>query len=286
MQTYSVSPISLSELEAHVHSLAQLARNLDVTAPTIEVSSKISELIVNDSSGIPTGRARLVYEIQLNLPSNEINGWHIVALVTRGYDSDRERNEVVSFGDDKEDASWRELQDVCDHCGDVRRKRKTLIVIKNSASVTKVVGSTCLHSFLGKDSPEKIATWTEKLAKLKHLADRLENESRAHFFNLTCYDPAYFLAGALIHARSADWVTREQSRASGASASVEVVVDLLNQRAKNESFALDVTETELRESRIIIDNARNKSKATVAHRVVWKRSDLEAGANLIFEQLL
>jgi hypothetical protein len=64
------------------------------------------------------------------------------------------------------------------------------------------------------------------------------------------------------------------------------VVDLLNQRAKNESFALDVTETELRESRIIIDNARNKSKATVAHRVVWKRSDLEAGANLIFEQLL
>lgn len=219
--TYRVRDYLLADLTAKFARLAKRADKLGVPAPTFTIVAthelpEYVEVLAGDISGgtVPTGRIITFHDVRVTGEAPKFAGWSMLAVIDRDLDEPNSPNVVHLLPGVELDPTWRDVRDVCDHCvpRDIARGRKLLVVVQHDNGERKIVGTTCLHDFLGHTSPHAIAAWVATLSSFADYFGSLgaDDDEREHGGRRIeeRYDPEHFLAEVARSIRTYGWVSR------------------------------------------------------------------------------
>lgn len=277
---HTLTPGGLDWLEVKFAKLAKRAAKFGVPAPTIEVIDR--QVVIGEDGFVKEFiKVALVGEIP------RYSGWRLVALIDRDLSAPDAPNVIRLLPGEVLDPEWRWLADVCDHCGHVPRGRKTLIVVHHDTHGERIVGSTCLHDFLGTTSLDWLVGWADTVTGLKDLAD--EASRFGHRDNKV--EPVAYLTTVVAVIRDFGWVPRSSEgitptadrawrllRARSVEGSVKPTADDAEWAARALDWALSLPLEPTRKDGTLDDYLANVR--AVAARPAWGEKDIGLGASI------
>ncbi len=179
------------------------------------------------------------------------------------------------------------MSERCDHCNVGRRGRKKLVVVQHENGERKIVGSTCLHDFLGGKSPQAIAAWAEMLAAfMDEDPERYGERGPALEFRV---DPQIYLSWVIRNIRERGWVSRRDARENSQPATAELALNDLTNYARGILKTI-IMEADIAEAGDVLvwgqdielgQNDYLDNLAAVAQKSGWRHQDLGFGASMV-----
>lgn len=168
---YLIPECNLAPLQEKIAKLSKRAAKLNLIPPTIEI---IGQKDV-ETDGIITR----VFTIELVGEAPTIPGWKLVAVVEHG---DTEVGNVLRTVPNMIcPTEYRQANNQCDHCGYIRKRLETFILI-NDKKQYKQVGRNCLADFCRQASAaEALCLWAEMYSSI---GDLLTCATDSEFFGM------------------------------------------------------------------------------------------------------
>lgn len=298
--TFRIPRSYLPELERRFGRLAKRAEKLGVPAPgfTIVGVEDVPEMRPSlsyevDGAMEATGRTVQVATLTVHGDAPKYAGWSMIAVIDRDLDEPDSPN-VVHVVAGELDPAWRTTGDVCDHCTPptIARGRKTLVVVEHDTDGRRVVGTTCLHDFLGHTSPTQIAGWIQTLATLGDLFaafgaddDPFEDRFGVGPRGEVRYDPEFFLATVAAVIREVGWTPKSRATDSH-PATAEIARAACDSRDRDRVDVTDADRTAAAEAiawaaEVDAKNDYLANVQAVAVKSGWRTKDLGIGGSIL-----
>lgn len=280
--TFTIADGNMARFTAEITRLVKRAEKIGVPAPTWASGERVE---VKDPN---TGFVTVSYLVSVSGKSPKYDGWSFVAAIDLDRENPDSPNVVHVLPGYEKDPEWSTMSERCDECNITNKGRKKLVVVQHDDGRRMVVGSTCLHDFLGDKSPQAIAAWAEMLSSFLNSGDRFEqgDYSSAGEFRI---DAETYLAWVVRSIAERGWTPRSKAGDGNLATADDALVDLNafvnGDRTVKQPMAKDFGEAaavlawaqdiELGSSDFL-DNA-----AAVAQKSTWRRQDLGIGASLV-----
>lgn len=215
---------NLGEFQAKFNKLTKAARKIGVPEPTFTVHGKET---FEDRSGmlgeLGFSIERTVVLISVEGEAPRFDGWQATAVI----DLRDDPHLVHTIGSATANPAWHTVDSTCEHCH-TRRNRSKLVAVEHESGERKLVGSTCLHDFLGHASPQGIASWCEVLADMESEFFGFEGGFEGGSRGERVHDPLSALTIAAWLIETLGWVPRSQGHVMGRVPTADLVLGLLN----------------------------------------------------------
>lgn len=181
----SIPDWNLDRLDTKFKAMAKKAAKLGCAAPTYEVvATREIEVTPEDMYGHVIGatRVEIWHDVIVTGESPRLAGHRLVAVIDRDLAEPDAPNVVNTLPDVEFNTAWRTVGDVCEHdaCNGAARGRKKIIVVRHEDGTDRLVGSTCVASYLGGVDPSMVATYLSYVAALASLSDEEPTDERPH----------------------------------------------------------------------------------------------------------
>lgn len=152
-----------------------------------------------------------------------INGWKFIASVEHTEDG----NVIKSVPEEAYPLEYRTIEPQCDHCQTIRRRVITYI-LRHEDGKYKMVGSSCLHDFLGHGDPHAMAEYAEGIWSIFCLPPiKMEfgdDDFRMGGGRKIAIEPFLACVNAVI--RTKGWVSVSASQVENKTPTVDLAIDL------------------------------------------------------------
>lgn len=202
---FRIPESNMGRFKADILRLVKRANKIGVPAPEWTYARDGS----TDVKDRATGLVRRVYEIIVTGESPKFDGWCFVASIDLDRENPGSPNVVNVLPGFEKDPEWTTMTERCDHCNITNKGRKKLVVVQHDSGERKIVGSTCLHDFLGHTSPKAIAAWAEILTSFLDTEDDYSNDTEPNIgrgeFRL---DPVTYLSWVVMSIAERGWLPK------------------------------------------------------------------------------
>ena len=281
-KVFHIPAENIARFQGDIERLIKRADKLDVPAPGYKILRSYDETT-------EVGFSIEMYEVEVYGDAPRFNGWRFIAAI----DIDRENpdapNIVYCLAGVEKDPEWTTTKSRCDHCL-ANRDRKKLVVVEHDNGERKIVGSTCLHDFLGGKSPKAIAAWAEMLSSFVDDENGYREVGKSAEARLV---PAVYLAWVIKAIREGGWISRGTAKEDEVTATADDAVnDMMAYHLSSVRSFDDVIPTieDHSEAQTIIEwgqgidigqNDYMDNLAAVAQKSGWRMRDLGLGASMV-----
>ena len=322
VEVHAVPEWRMEGLQADVAKLVKRAEKLGVEAPRLiedggEVRYEVQQPAYGggmfrswqadeprggDSTGPrATGRVAYFHFVRVEGERPHFAGWQLCAVVDRDLEEPDAPNLVHLAGEGETDQAWRQLGDVCDHCGNVPRGRKKLVVVEHDTTgERKVVGLKCLQDFLGcRVSPDSLAWYASTFDALLTGGDE-DDDLDAYMAGGGSWEmrlhPLDVLATTAAIVRTRGWVSRKQAQEWHKEATADLAYEWLTKPPRRDRDKYGHVTVEERETPTDDDRAQAAlalawgqeqhgndyldNVQAVAAKRTWRRKDVGIGASV------
>lgn len=267
--------------------LYKRAVKLNVAPPVVQ-EVRVENLEVLDERGEPTGEIATfrIYDAERRLV--HLPGWSLAAVVQHTSEGNILRSVPSLEGDLP--AQYRTDAPTCDHCGKVRRRNETFVLLNDAGTFARV-GRSCLGDFLGRESADRIVM----LAGFAEAVDAAFSEYEGEGFGgggVRRYGPASVAAWTVAAISTHGWMSRGQAKMkAGAVATVDRLLEHFNppprfkrtispptdeQRGEGEAALAWAREIDAESASDYLFNCR-----VVAHLGAWTFREMGIGCSVV-----
>lgn len=166
---YQIPEWRLGKIQAKIDQLNRRALKLGLEPITVEILDKFTKTIKSDTDfdkQIP------YLKIAIHGQPPKVNGWSFVGTVAHHPSG---HNIIKGVPGHEIPSEYRERGNICDHCGTMRPRNETMILINDNGE-HKQVGRSCLKDFLGHSDPRNHAAYAEYLQDMYGSIDEDDEE--------------------------------------------------------------------------------------------------------------
>jgi hypothetical protein len=207
---FQIPERNMEELTMRLTKLNRIATKLNTTPITMKVTG---EKMTEHKPETGLSYMVKVFTVVVTGTAPVINGWTFAA--TLQHEDGKNILRVAPVFEKTLPVMYRTRDAICDHCGYNRLRRDTYIVFNEAKNEYKQVGRQCLRDFLGHESPQAIARWSEYIFDIGSAIGDLEDD--AHEFadcrlrSVEYFKMEEFLEIAASVIRRYGWVSRNKS---------------------------------------------------------------------------
>lgn len=155
LQVVSIPDFRFSSLEEKVKKINRKANKLGLAPITLSISDEKTTKTFKDPDISPNPITVTFLNVTIEGVIPSIEGWSVVAVIDH-IEKDKSIvhviNEEIPFP-----SEYRTRGSMCDHCGTIRYRKKTIILFNRETSEYMQVGSTCMKDFVARDVRTELA---------------------------------------------------------------------------------------------------------------------------------
>lgn len=222
-ETIAVPAVRIPDMEGKLAKLARKSAKLGLTPPSVKVSDPYVVVKTLDDGR----KARVTYvDVTVSTEPIGVDGWDFVAAVDHMGEAG---NVIRRLGrPDVDLVEFRTRPQLCEHCGTLRGRKSTFVLVNNQGE-TQQVGSSCLADFLGGHSASQAVAAALLVREYRVALDEFGEEG----FSFGSLPDAVGISEllTLVHAvvRNEGWVSKkdaDESRQATADVAMALRIDL------------------------------------------------------------